>query len=636
VNMGLAGTFVDDGGAVIVPTGGDGSKAWVMQPQLHLSSKQYGARHDAVVDDYGRFVSGTDDTAAIQKFFYASPTLGIKKLYATPASFTNLLMPDYVVTGKYWSGDGQFRLEGAQALSLLVQRPEATAGYAIRHPHIDTTTSPRGQHDGVIVEDVTLVGGCGMTKPMHGWGFENTTRLRMRGCRTYGFPRGAGAHLYGHQNGGFYGPQLDGNIWGFQTTTAISGSSFVDLTLMRSLCCEVAVWADGPFDTTGRCNDLLMNDRILDCPVTGVYVRGHGVRGTAGCSYNIRISNSMSVSQDFKKVEEGLLVSAADASHVVLRADAPAANRIAGLYVNCVFSTLDTNGYVVDWQVITADDGASAMTLKGNLASGVPAAGAKYRISEARVWDVATEDEFNPTKANFNYFALYSSIYWGTPDGQLRYNAYNEETYAGIVAAPWASVDAVIEGVPVVSEGWAWRTLDGSDSWRPKQARFTSALGGPNGVVAETHMTGHIWNGDGQSDGNSFGLIGSRTNNTGGARQPGEAVRFGSGYQLAQPSTTGLHYPVVSRGRVPTGGFAVNKKTPIMMHGFQPIQLDLDASGGSVSIDWAVVPISGSNNFKAVNSTTITNFFQVVGRMAAAYSGSGIVSAKAFIGPVGT
>ncbi|MFT4099004.1 MAG: hypothetical protein QM651_17930, partial [Rhodoblastus sp.] len=636
VNMGLAGTFVDDGGAVIVPTGGDGSKAWVMQPQFHLSSKQYGARHDAVVDEYGRFVSGTDDTAAIQKLFYASPTLGIKSLYPMPASFTNLLMPDWNVTGKYWSGDGTFMLTGQQGLSVLVQRPEATSGYGIKHPHIDTTTSPRGQHDGILVENITLVGGCGLSKAMHGWGFENTTRLRMRGCKTYAFPRGAGVHLYAHQNGGMYGPELHGNVWGYQTTTAISGSSFVDLTLMRSLALEVGVWLDGPYDTTGKCNDVVIDDRILDCRVTGIYVRGHGVRGTAGCSYNVRVTNSMSVEQDFKKVEEGLLVSAADASHVVIRADAPAANRIAGLYVNCVFATLDANGYVVDWQVITADDGAGALTLKGNLASGVPAGGLKYRISDAAVWDVATEDEFNPTKANFNYFALYSSIYWGTPDGQLRWYVYTEETFAGVVAPSWASVDVLIECVAVVSEGWAWRTLDGSDGWRPKQARFTSALGGPNGVVAETHMTGHIWNGDGQSDGNTFGLIGSRTNNTGGARQPGEAVRFGSGYQLAQPSTTGLHYPVVSRGRVPTGGFAPGKKMPIMMHGFQPIQLDLDASGGAVSIDWAVVQISGSNNFKAVNPTSLTNYFTVVGRVAAPYSGTGVVSARAFIGPIGT
>jgi hypothetical protein len=65
-----AGTYVDDGGCVILPTGGDGSAAWLCINLNQVSIKQYGAKADGVMTlNYGTGVttiSGTDNATRIQ------------------------------------------------------------------------------------------------------------------------------------------------------------------------------------------------------------------------------------------------------------------------------------------------------------------------------------------------------------------------------------------------------------------------------------------------------------------------------------------------------------------------------------------------------------------------------------------
>lgn len=45
------GTYVDDGGTIIVPTGGDGSSAWIRETDGYVNVKQFGAKGDGVTDD---------------------------------------------------------------------------------------------------------------------------------------------------------------------------------------------------------------------------------------------------------------------------------------------------------------------------------------------------------------------------------------------------------------------------------------------------------------------------------------------------------------------------------------------------------------------------------------------------------
>lgn len=47
----LPGTYVDNGGTIIVPTGGDGSSAWIRQTNGTLSPKFFGAIGDGIADD---------------------------------------------------------------------------------------------------------------------------------------------------------------------------------------------------------------------------------------------------------------------------------------------------------------------------------------------------------------------------------------------------------------------------------------------------------------------------------------------------------------------------------------------------------------------------------------------------------
>lgn len=63
---GATGTYTDNGGSIIVPTGGDGSGAWILSSNENYHVKWFGAKGDSV----------NDDTAAIRAAIAATPIGG--------------------------------------------------------------------------------------------------------------------------------------------------------------------------------------------------------------------------------------------------------------------------------------------------------------------------------------------------------------------------------------------------------------------------------------------------------------------------------------------------------------------------------------------------------------------------------
>lgn len=632
---GLAGTAAangrtSDGGSTQNNAYGD---CWVAHHTAASNDPdQYGAIPDCVVDQYGLYVSGTDNTSALQAWLSAPASAGPKICGPFKYASGPLTLPDYTILDKYWSMDGPFSLRGIPMQSWIVMIPGLTGAHAISHPHVGSTSSTRGQHGGVEIEGMTLVGPGTMAYAMNGWGIENTTDLTFRKNWTFGFPRGAGARFYAHNDGGMYGADVFHNLWG-RAITAVSGSpatSFVDPAVYLRVTNEVHIWLDGPYDSTGKCNDnYIEKNRFLDAQVGSVRAVGHGTVGSGGSTYNTVMRDNMHVTQGGKKVEEGTFSAITDSTHLTLRADAPATNRIASLYVNYTLHVLDSTNRIVESRRITAFTAGGAVTIASAFTT-LPTTSDKYRVSYARTaWDVSVEPQFDPLNALFNPMVLQHALYWPQPDGQLQFEDYVEETNGALVVSAGASPDARIRLRCVVSIGVAWRTIDGSD-WAPRHAQHTTTVGGGNGITPENILSGHTFIGDVQGVANKAGLIDWAINNTGAALPDGACVRTtGTAYQLAAAATTGGHAIVSGRGD--TQSWANGKLTPYVTKGKADVLVDLTASGGGVTAGWSIIPIAGSTAVKGIVETSVTNPQAVIGRIRVTTSGSGVATVKCFV-----
>lgn len=106
----LPGTYVDNGGTIIVPSGGDGSSAWIRQRGPTIDVRQFGAKGD----------NSTDDTSAINNAL-AYAKLNQKKVFVPAGRYkvTQIIVPDDIEF--YGVSIGNYGNSPAKDTSVIVQ-----------------------------------------------------------------------------------------------------------------------------------------------------------------------------------------------------------------------------------------------------------------------------------------------------------------------------------------------------------------------------------------------------------------------------------------------------------------------------------------------------------------------------------
>ena len=81
----LPGHYVDNGGTIIVPTGGDGSSAWLRVPAASMTLAQFGAKGDGTTDDHAA-IQAALNAAGNNMTVYLQGTSG--SIFYSASSFT--------------------------------------------------------------------------------------------------------------------------------------------------------------------------------------------------------------------------------------------------------------------------------------------------------------------------------------------------------------------------------------------------------------------------------------------------------------------------------------------------------------------------------------------------------------------
>lgn len=107
----LPGTYVDNGGTIIVPTGGDGSSAWIRQREPAIDVRQFGAKGD----------NSTDDTTAINNAL-AYAKLNQKKVFVPAGRYivSQIIVPDDIEF--YGVAIGNYGNSPVKDTSVIVQK----------------------------------------------------------------------------------------------------------------------------------------------------------------------------------------------------------------------------------------------------------------------------------------------------------------------------------------------------------------------------------------------------------------------------------------------------------------------------------------------------------------------------------
>lgn len=194
---GSAGTYTDNGGSVIVPTGGDGSGAWVMTQTNMLFVEWFGAVGDGV----------TNDTAAIQAAGSAIKAAGGGSLFFSPGK-TYRVFPSGGSTGEKLidlagcsgimvEGNGSKILTGAVTLPLRCFDLNGTTDVVIRNLQMESEHAALSSSTGIFwivasygakrlsLENLTFKYGCVGFVAMGAISAQGNDNDRVQGIRAF-------------------------------------------------------------------------------------------------------------------------------------------------------------------------------------------------------------------------------------------------------------------------------------------------------------------------------------------------------------------------------------------------------------------------------------------------------------------
>lgn len=121
-DSGVAGTYVDNGGSIIVPTGGDGSAAWLWEYSGPINVKWFGAKGDGLTDDQAALVAAL--ASGGKRFLFADGT------YLQTADLT---VPAEVSI----AAEGGATLKAADANSITTAMLVVSSGVTLRGLRLD-------------------------------------------------------------------------------------------------------------------------------------------------------------------------------------------------------------------------------------------------------------------------------------------------------------------------------------------------------------------------------------------------------------------------------------------------------------------------------------------------------------------
>jgi hypothetical protein len=294
------------------PTGASG--AWQRIYNDRIQAEWFGLTYGLAGDNTTALQAAIDAAAALQ----TQLQLPAGTLQCTG----QLTLPSFTTTGNAWDEYNPFVMIGMGVNQTILKYTGATGSYAIAHATIGGTTN-RSQNYGVELRDFTLIGPQDYSNAAHGIGIDNTRRPLIRNVRFQGFPGGVGIHLYGQTKGGIFGAQIKDCYFGNNQFQTSGGEVLYSLDTMAEWALRYALWLDGPYNTTGKVNDInFSTSTVYEMLIGGVLIEGHGVWDpltSVGSSANFISSQNVFFFQSARKIEEGVLSSVTSTTIMALR-----------------------------------------------------------------------------------------------------------------------------------------------------------------------------------------------------------------------------------------------------------------------------------------------------------------------------